>query len=231
MNIGEIAKRAKVSTATVSRTLNQSGPVKAATARKVWRAVTALNYYPNSHARTLVSGRSRLIGLIVSDITNPFFPELIRAFEGLAAQKQYDLLMTSTDYDTTRMTTCLRRMLERKVDGVAMMTSEMDAGTDQGAVAAQRADRVHGRRPGRAAHEPRVDRLRSRRAPGRRPRDRARPQAHRLHHRSAGAALRAHAAAGVRRCAAPARPRARSEDDPRRACTRPKGARRRCASC
>jgi LacI family transcriptional regulator len=126
MNIAEIARRANVSTATVSRTLNQSGPVKAATARKVWRAVTALNYYPNSHARTLVSGRSRLIGLIVSDITNPFFPELIRAFEDLAAQKQYDLLLTSTNYDTSRMTTCLRRMLERKVDGVAMMTSEMD---------------------------------------------------------------------------------------------------------
>jgi DNA-binding LacI/PurR family transcriptional regulator len=126
MNIAEIAKRANVSTATVSRTLNQSGPVKPATARKVWRAVTELNYYPNSHARTLVSGRSRLIGLIVSDITNPFFPELIRTFEGLAAQKQYDLLLTSTDYDTSRMTACLRRMLERKVDGVAMMTSEMD---------------------------------------------------------------------------------------------------------
>jgi DNA-binding LacI/PurR family transcriptional regulator len=128
MNIAEIARRANVSTATVSRTLNQSGPVKAATARKVWRAVTALNYYPNSHARTLVSGRSRLIGLIVSDITNPFFPELVRAFEDLAAQKQYDLLLTSTNYDTSRMTTCLRRMLERKVDGVAMMTSEMDLG-------------------------------------------------------------------------------------------------------
>jgi LacI family transcriptional regulator len=128
MNIAEIARRANVSTATVSRTLNQSGPVKAATARKVWRAVTALNYYPNSHARTLVSGRSRLIGLIVSDITNPFFPELVRAFEDLAAQKQYDLLLTSTNYDTSRMTTCLRRMLERKVDGVAMMTSEMDTG-------------------------------------------------------------------------------------------------------
>ena len=128
MNIAEIARRARVSTATVSRTLNQSGPVKAATARKVWRAVTALNYYPNSHARALVSGRSRLIGLIVSDITNPFFPELIRSFEGLAAQQRYDLLITSTDYETARMTACLRRMLERKVDGVAMMTSEMDPG-------------------------------------------------------------------------------------------------------
>lgn len=126
MNIAEIARRANVSTATVSRTLNQSGPVKAATAKKVWRAVTALNYYPNSHARTLVSGRSRLIGLIVSDITNPFFPELVRTFQNLASQKQYDLLLTSTDYLTSRMTVCLRRMLERKVDGVAMMTSEMD---------------------------------------------------------------------------------------------------------
>src|SRR6188472_2474245 len=128
MNIGEIAKRAKVSTATVSRTLNQSGPVKAATARKVWRAVTALNYYPNSHARTLVSGRSRLIGLIVSDITNPFFPELVHSFETLATQQGYDLILTSTDYQTARMTGCVRRMLERKVDGVAIMTSEMDLG-------------------------------------------------------------------------------------------------------
>ena len=128
MNIAEIARRANVSTATVSRTLNQSGPVKAATARKVWRAVTDLNYVPNSHARALVSGRSRIIGVIVSDITNPFFPELLRTFETRASEKQYDLLVTSTDYETPRMTACLRRMLERKVDGVAMMTSEMDLG-------------------------------------------------------------------------------------------------------
>lgn len=128
MNISEIARRANVSTATVSRTLNQSGPVKAATARKVWRAVTELNYVPNSHARTLVSGRSRIIGVIVSDITNPFFPELLRSFEMQASEKQYDLLVTSTDYETSRMAACLRRMLERKVDGVAMMTSEMDLG-------------------------------------------------------------------------------------------------------
>lgn len=128
MNISEIARRANVSTATVSRTLNQSGPVKAATARKVWRAVTELNYVPNSHARTLVSGRSRLLGVIVSDISNPFFPELLKSFELAASGKLYDLIVTSTDYETARMSACLRRMLERKVDGVAMMTSEMDLG-------------------------------------------------------------------------------------------------------
>jgi LacI family transcriptional regulator len=128
MNIAEIARRANVSTATVSRTINQSGAVKAATARKIWRVVAELNYYPNSHARALVSGRSRLLGLIVSDLTNPFFSELIRAFESLASPQQYDLLITSTDYEKARMTTTLRRMLERKADGVAVMTSEMDLG-------------------------------------------------------------------------------------------------------
>jgi LacI family transcriptional regulator len=126
LNIGQIAKRANVSTATVSRTINQSGAVRPETARKVWRAAAELNYYPNSHARALVSGRSRMLGLIVSDITNPFFPELVHAFEALATQHQYDLLLTSTDYQTARMTNCVRRMLERKVDGVAIMTSEMD---------------------------------------------------------------------------------------------------------
>jgi LacI family transcriptional regulator len=128
MNIAEIAKRARVSTATVSRTLNQNGPVRAETARRVWRVAEELNYFPNSHARALVSGRSRLLGLIVSDITNPFFPELVRRFESLAMERQYDLILTSTDYQTERMTVCLRRMLERKVDGVALMTSEMDEG-------------------------------------------------------------------------------------------------------
>jgi LacI family transcriptional regulator, galactose operon repressor len=128
LNIGEIARRAHVSTATVSRTLNQSGAVRPETARKVWRAAAALNYYPNSHARALVSGRSRLLGLIVSDITNPFFPELVHSFETLATQHQYDLILTSTGYQTVRMIGCVRRMLERKVDGVAIMTSEMDLG-------------------------------------------------------------------------------------------------------
>jgi DNA-binding LacI/PurR family transcriptional regulator len=126
VNIGEIARRANVSTATVSRTLNQSGTVRPETARKVWRVAAELNYYPNSHARALVSGRSRLLGLIVSDITNPFFPELVHSFEALATQQGYDLILTSTGYQTVRMTGCVRRMLERKVDGVAIMTSEMD---------------------------------------------------------------------------------------------------------
>ena len=216
MNIAEIAKRANVSTATVSRTLNQSGPVKAATARKVWRAVTEMNYYPNSHARALVSGRSRLIGLIVSDITNPFFPELIRAFQDLAAQKQYDVLLTSTDYLTSRMTECLRRMLERKVDGVAMMTSEMDLGLIK-ELSRRNVPIVFmdvGQMGPRMSHvaidygngiRQAVDHVVE-----------SRTSAHRLHQWPARSSFRTHSASGVSRWPAASRAHTRSQDDPRR---------------
>ena len=126
MKIQEVARRAGVSTATVSRTINNPSMVDPKTAKRVWKAVEELRYYPNSQARSLVSGRSRLLGLIVSDITNPFFPELIKGFEDVAIRHGYEILISSTDYDSGRMSICVRRMLERKVEGVAIMTSEMD---------------------------------------------------------------------------------------------------------
>jgi len=126
MNIKEVAKRAKVSTATVSRTINNSAKVKPATAARVRKAIEELNFYPNTHARTLVSGRSRMLGLIISDITNPFFPELVKSFEDQAVQRGKEVIIGNTDYNPKRMAGCIRRMVERKVDGVAIMTSEGD---------------------------------------------------------------------------------------------------------
>jgi DNA-binding LacI/PurR family transcriptional regulator len=126
MNIKEVAKRAKVSTATVSRTINDSQKVKPGTAERVRRAIEELNFYPNTHARTLVSGRSRMLGLIISDITNPFFPELVKSFEDQAVQGGQEVIIGNTDYNPKRMAGCIRRMVERKVDGVAIMTSEAD---------------------------------------------------------------------------------------------------------
>jgi DNA-binding LacI/PurR family transcriptional regulator len=122
-----VAALAGVSTTTVSRTLNDPALVDPATARRVLEAVKIKAYYPNTHARSLVSGKSRMVGLIVSDITNPFFPEIVQGFEEAALSKGYDILIGSTGYDLGRMAHCVRRMLERKVDGVAIMTSEMDA--------------------------------------------------------------------------------------------------------
>jgi DNA-binding LacI/PurR family transcriptional regulator len=126
MKIHEVARRARVSTATVSRTINNPSLVNPKTATRVWKAIEDLRYYPNTQARSLVSGRSRILGLIVSDITNPFFPELIKGFEDVAIQHGYEILISSTNYDSARMAICVRRMLERKVEGVAIMTSEMD---------------------------------------------------------------------------------------------------------
>ncbi len=125
MDIRQVAKRAGVSTATVSRTINNLS-VRPGTARRVRQAIEELKYFPNTHARSLVSGRSRIVGLIVSDITNPFFPELVKGFEDAATQKGYEVLLSNTEYDSSRMATGVRRMLERKVDAVAIMTSEMD---------------------------------------------------------------------------------------------------------
>jgi DNA-binding LacI/PurR family transcriptional regulator len=126
MNIREVARLAKVSTATVSRTINGSDKVTPKTKERVQRAIEELKFYPNTWARALGSGRSSLYGLIISDITNPFFPELVKSFEDMAVQHGQEVLVANTNYDPARMEVCVSRMLQRKVDGVAIMTSEMD---------------------------------------------------------------------------------------------------------
>ena len=126
MNIKAVARKARVSTATVSRTMNGSPSVRPKTAERVRRAIEALGFHPNVNARALGSGRSSLYGLIISDITNPFFPELVKSFEDVAVAHQKDILIANTGYDPERLKLCVSRMLQRKVDGVAIMTSEMD---------------------------------------------------------------------------------------------------------
>ena len=126
MDIRQIAKRAKVSTATVSRTINRIPTVNPVLAKRVWRVVEELGYYPNTQARALVSGRSRIFGLIVSEIINPFFPEIVQVFETIAVQHQYEILLTSTVNDPKRMEASVRRMIERRVEGVAVMTFGME---------------------------------------------------------------------------------------------------------
>src|SRR6266404_398965 len=126
MDIREIAKRARVSTATVSRTINRVPTVNAQLAKRVWSVIEELGYYPNTQARALVSGRSRIFGLIVSEMTNPFFPEIMQVFETIAVQHRYEILLTSTGNDPKRMESSVRRMIERRVEGVAIMTFGME---------------------------------------------------------------------------------------------------------
>jgi LacI family transcriptional regulator len=101
-NIHDVAKRARVSIATVSRVVNRISTVDPDLAKRVWKAVDEVGYLPNTQARALVSGRSRILGLIVSEITNPFFPELVQEFENLAVAQGYEVMIGSTSYDAGR---------------------------------------------------------------------------------------------------------------------------------
>jgi DNA-binding LacI/PurR family transcriptional regulator len=126
MTIKDVAKRAGVGIATVSRTLHRSSKVSPETAARVLSIIEELGYRPNTNAQSLASGRSHMLGLVVSDLTNPFFPELVKGFEDVALQNGYDVLVASTNYDPARTTQCVHRMIERKIDGLAIMTSEID---------------------------------------------------------------------------------------------------------
>jgi LacI family transcriptional regulator len=125
VTIADVARRAGTSTATVSHVLNAVGRTGKETRRRVLAAVKELKYYPNFHARHLARHRSRTLGIIVSDIENPFFPTVIRAFETEARKHGYDVLVSDTNYLPRLTRQAAERMMEMKVRGVAIMTSEM----------------------------------------------------------------------------------------------------------
>src|SRR5207247_10530733 len=125
LTIRDVAKAAGVSTATVSNVLNKTGKVGRRTHRVVLSAVKRLGYIPDVHARHLASRDRRTLGIIVSDIENPFFPEVIKSFETRARELGYDAILGDTNYDPQRTQEAAERMMEHKVRGVAIMTSEI----------------------------------------------------------------------------------------------------------
>jgi LacI family transcriptional regulator len=121
LNIHEVARRARVSTA-----INRVRTASPKLPQRVWSAIEELGYYPNTQAQALVSGRSRIFGLIVSELTNPFFPEIVQVFETIAVRHHCEILLTSTRNDPEQMESSVRRMIERQVEGVAVMTFGME---------------------------------------------------------------------------------------------------------
>jgi LacI family transcriptional regulator len=127
MKLEQVARRARVSTATVSRVINSAGLVKPATRARVLKAIDALKYSPNLHARSLAGGKSLSIGVLVSNIENPFFLDIYKAVEEGARSAGHDLIMANTDYNAERLVTGVRLMIGRRVAGLAAIVSEMDA--------------------------------------------------------------------------------------------------------
>ena len=122
MTLQEIAELAGVSSATVSRIVNRVPTVNPGLAKRVWRVIEQEGYYPNTHARTLVRGRSRIFGLMVSDVVIRFFPEMVERFTDLGIKHSYDILLSPIPQDLHRFDIAARRLIENRVDGVAVLT-------------------------------------------------------------------------------------------------------------
>lgn len=123
----DVATRAGVSPATVSRVLNKTHYISDQTKKRVLEVVDELNYYKNVHARRLATGQSDLFGLVISEIANPYFPEVIRGFQAAAWDRGLDVLLLNTEYSRTRTQSVIRKLVESDVRGVAIMTSSIDS--------------------------------------------------------------------------------------------------------
>ncbi len=125
MNLEQVAKRAKVSTATVSRVLNNASVVKGSTRARVVKAIEELKYYPNLHARSLAGGKSRTLGVIVSNLENPFFFDIYKTLEADAHAQGFEVMAANTDYSPEQLVSSVHLMIGRRVAGLAAIVSEM----------------------------------------------------------------------------------------------------------
>jgi LacI family transcriptional regulator len=126
--IREVAAKAGVSVATVSYVLNDSRKVRPETEQRVLWAAKELGYAPNVAARSLVIGRSSIVGLVVPDIVNPFFPEITRAFQEAAGMAGLETIVMNTNYDEQRTRNTVDRLASLQVPGAAFLTSQVGPG-------------------------------------------------------------------------------------------------------
>lgn len=124
--IKDVAHEAGVSVATVSRVLNENGYVGVETRKKVMRAIAKLNYSPNEVARSLYKRGSKLIGLLLPDITNPFFPQLARGVEDEMNLAGYRLLLGNSDEDVQKELDYIQTFVQNNVAGIISATNHVN---------------------------------------------------------------------------------------------------------
>ena len=126
--LSDVARTAGVSVATVSRYLNNSLQLPAPTVSRIRQAIDALGYQPNPHARSLSRGRSDTLGLVLPDITNPYFARLAAAVEREAARQGYWLTLCASLNTQAREREYLARLSRMAVDGIIFVTNHPDDG-------------------------------------------------------------------------------------------------------
>ncbi len=124
--IKEIAKRANVSTATVSHVLTGAVRVSPELRRRVEAVIKELDYHPSFVARSLKMKRTHLLGLIISDVTNPFFPQLVRGVEDAAMESEFLVVTFNSDDRPERERKMLSVLRSRRVDGILLVPAPSD---------------------------------------------------------------------------------------------------------
>ena len=125
--IKDVAKKTGVSTATVSRALNNEYGVKPETREKVLAVARDFGYTPNAVARGLVKSQTESIGLIIPDISNPFYPEIVKGVEAAAEENGYNIFFCNTNYNKDKQYQYMRLLEEKRVDGIILAPGPEDA--------------------------------------------------------------------------------------------------------
>ncbi|MCC7208652.1 MAG: LacI family DNA-binding transcriptional regulator [Anaerolineae bacterium] len=124
--IEDVARHAGVSIRTVSRVLNDRPDVAPATRARVQQAIAALSFRPNTVARSMVTGSTRTIGVVLPDISNPFFSRVVRGCEDALAQAGYNMFLCNTDEDVDKERDYLALLRDRQVDGLILWGCRLD---------------------------------------------------------------------------------------------------------
>ncbi|MCI0620849.1 MAG: LacI family transcriptional regulator [Acidobacteria bacterium] len=121
--IREVAQHAGVSTATVSHVMNQTVYVSPIRRERVIKAMRELGYHPNDAARALKTKKSKTVGMIIPDITNPFFPAVVRGAEDVLAQEGYTLIIGNSDSDPRKEENYYRTFQTKRTEGMLLILS------------------------------------------------------------------------------------------------------------
>ncbi|MEH7223232.1 LacI family DNA-binding transcriptional regulator [Bacillus sp. JJ1566] len=126
ITINDVAKHARVSKATVSRVINKNMSVNIEIRERVLDSIKTLGYFPNAFAKNLVKNTSNVIGLVLPDITNPYFPTVARGIEDAAHRYGYSLFIANTDNNPTVEREYIEKMISQQVGGIILISSALD---------------------------------------------------------------------------------------------------------
>jgi|SRR5579863_2191578 len=123
VTIRDVARKAQVSVGTVSHVTSGAVRVRPELRERVLKAARELNYQPNHTARSLKTRQTRILGMVISDITNPFFPQVVRGAEDIALKHNYLLVTLNTDDHLEREKHILSMLRTRRVDGILLVVA------------------------------------------------------------------------------------------------------------